>query len=98
MKMKYIRMMNIDEHKTLQGFQGTHVKERTLTLQGPFIEDWSNFKLKPERRAIKFKAWFFFGEVMGVNRVHSNTEFRKAVSSCLPYDRNILHSGVVFKQ
>ncbi len=37
MKMKYLQMMNIDEHKILQGFWGTHVPERTRTLQGPFI-------------------------------------------------------------
>ncbi len=45
MKMKYLQMMNIYEHKILQGFQGTHVAERTCTLQGPFIEDCSKLKL-----------------------------------------------------
>ncbi len=37
--------MNIYEHKILQGFQGTHVAERTCTLQGPFIENCSERKL-----------------------------------------------------
>ncbi len=37
MKMKYLQMMNIDEHKILQGFRGTHVAERTRTIEGPFI-------------------------------------------------------------
>ncbi len=32
MKMKYLQMMNIDEHKILQDFQGTHVVEITRTL------------------------------------------------------------------
>ncbi len=42
MKMKYLQMRNIYEHKNLQGFQATPVAERTGTLQGPFIEECSN--------------------------------------------------------
>ena len=45
MKMRYFQMMDIYEHKILQGFQGTHVAERTCTLQGPFIEHCSEFQL-----------------------------------------------------
>ena len=41
MKMKRLKMMNKNEHKTLHGFQGTHVAERTRTLQGTVIEDCS---------------------------------------------------------
>ncbi len=37
--------MNIYEHKILQGFQGTHVADRTCSLQGPFIENCSELKL-----------------------------------------------------
>ena len=45
MKMWHLQMMNIYEHKILQGFQGTHIAERTRTLQGPFIENCSELKL-----------------------------------------------------
>ncbi len=38
-------MMNIYEHKMLQGFQGTHVAERACALQGPLIENCSELKL-----------------------------------------------------
>ena len=34
MKMKYLQMMNIDVHKIVQGFQGTHVAERPRTHRG----------------------------------------------------------------
>ena len=44
MKMKYLQMMNIDEHNILQGFHGIHAAE-TGTLQGPFIADCSQPKL-----------------------------------------------------
>ncbi len=45
MKMKFLQMMNIYEHKILQGFQEIHVAEKTCTLQEPFIEDCSKLKL-----------------------------------------------------
>ena len=45
MKMKYLQMMNIDVHKTLQGFQAAHVAKRTRTLQRPLIEDCNKLNL-----------------------------------------------------
>ena len=44
MKMKYLQMMHIDEHKILQGLQGTHVAEGTCTLQLPLVKDCSKLK------------------------------------------------------
>ncbi len=43
--MKYLQMTDIEVHKILQVFQGTHIAERTRTHQGSFIKDCSKVAL-----------------------------------------------------
>ncbi len=85
MKMKYLQMMNMYEHKILQGFQGTHVAERTCSLQGPFIEDCSKLKLiiysVPSARTLIANTFTSIFRIMF--RLHQHLQLSAEVIVCL---------------